>query len=298
MQQSTGAVLITAAASGIGAACTKMLVQQGWWVLAGVRNTTQGETLRQQTGGQITPLLLDVTDAELIQAAAEHVRALLDQTQSALIGVVNTATREHHGPLELLPLAFVRQELEVDCLGTLAVIQAFLPLLRRSRGRIVNFSSVTGRCVFRGIGASCAAKYAVEAISDALRLELAPWGIHVAVIEPGAVATPLWDKTQQAFEDLPNHVPQEKLRLYYPSWPEAVQRAKADQEMYVRMAMPPERIAHAVCHVLTSRKPKTRYLVADWQTRGLIWLKQWLPDRWFDRLAMGQFRDQTVVVTD
>ena len=98
-------------------------------------------------------------------------------------------------PWKFYLFEFARHEIEVDYLGTLAVIKAFLPLLRESRGRIINFSSMNGRCVFRSIGANSAAKYAIEAMSDALRLELAPWGIKVSIIEPGAIATPLWGKS-------------------------------------------------------------------------------------------------------
>jgi len=295
--QHTGWVLITAAASGIGLACAQLLDQLGFGVFAGMRDMAKATVLQQQSSAKLTPILLDVTSPYLIARAVQYMAGVLAQEGTGLIGVVNTATNEHHGPLELLPLDFIRQEIEVDYLGSLAVIKACLPLLRQSRGRIVNFSSVTGRCVFRGIGASCAAKYAVEAMSDALRLELAPWGMHVTVIEPGATDTPLWDKVQHTFEELPQHVSLEQLQLYYPSWPEAVQQALADKEAFAQVMLPAARMAQAVLHALTSQRPKTRYLVVRWDDRALIMLKRLLPDKWFDRLAMLKFRDQPSAVT-
>ncbi|RKZ79824.1 MAG: short-chain dehydrogenase [Candidatus Parabeggiatoa sp. nov. 1] len=285
------AVLITASSSGIGAACAKTLCQQGFFVFAGVRDLAKGELLRRDIGDHLVPILLDVTDSDSIKSSHAQIVEKLAQDDTELLGVVNNATCEHHGPLEILPLNFARQEIEVDYLGTLAVVKAFLPLLRQSRGRIVNFSSINGRCVFESIGASCAAKYAVEAMSDALRLELAPWGIQVSIIEPGPVATPLWDKALQAFEALPDHVSSEKLNLYYPSWPEVVKQARSDKEYFYRVGMPVDKVVQVVIHALTSRKPKIRYLIG-WRAKKLYLLKYLLPDRWFDSYATKIFSDQ------
>jgi NAD(P)-dependent dehydrogenase (short-subunit alcohol dehydrogenase family) len=284
------AVLITGSSGGIGSCCAKTLHSEGFRVFAAVRDPVAGEALRREMPNRLSPILLDVTAPDSIASAAKQVAEILDAEDTKLVGLVNNATVEYHGPIEILPLKFVRDELEVNYLGTLAVTRAFLPLLRRGRGRIVNISSINGRCVFPSVGASCAAKYAVEAMSDALRMELAPWRVHVALVEPGTVATGLWEKALRAFEDLPHHVTAEALRLYYPSWSEALERAQADKNRLFRMAMPPERVVRAIMHALTSNRPKTRYLVR-WDAKSIAFLKWLLPDRAFDLLARLSFRD-------
>ena len=284
------AVLITGSSGGIGSCCANSLRSEGFRVFAAMRDPALVETLRREAPERLSPILLDVTEPDSIASAARQVAEVLDVEDTKLVGLVNNATPTHHGPIEILPLEFVRDELEVNYLGALAVTRAFLPLLRKGRGRIVNISSINGRCVFPSIGAYCAAKYALEAMSDALRMELAPWGVHVIVVEPGAVATGIWDKALRAFEDLPRHVPAEALRLYYPSWSVALKRAQADKNRLFRMAMPPERVVGAIVQALTSNRPKTRYLVG-WDAKSVAFLSWLLPDRGFDFLARMSFRD-------
>ncbi len=284
------AVLITGSSGGIGSCCAKTLHSEGFRVFAAVRNPAAVEALRREAPDRLSPISLDVTEPDSIASAARQVGEVLEAEDTKLVGLVNNATPTHHGPIEILPFEFVRNELEVNYLGALSVTRTFLPLLRRERGRIVNISSINGRCVFPSIGAYCAAKYALEAMSDALRMELAPWGVRVAVVEPGAVATGIWDKALRAFEELPHHVPAEALRLYYPSWSEALKRARADKDRLFRMAMPPERVVRAIVHALTSDRPKTRYLVG-WDAKSVAFLRWLLPDRSFDLLARLPFRD-------
>jgi NAD(P)-dependent dehydrogenase (short-subunit alcohol dehydrogenase family) len=283
-----GAVLITGASSGVGAATVQRLAQRGFWVFSGVRDLAR---FQPDGPGKQTPVLLDVTDGNQIARAAEQVRAALTREGQALVGLVNNATVEYHGPLEILPLELARHEMEVNYFGTLAVTQAFLPLLRQGRGRIVNMSSINGRCVFKSIGSSCAAKYAVEAASDALRLELAPWGVHVSIVEPAGLQTPLWEKSRRAFEALPDRVPPKQLRLYYPSWERAVQKARADEQRLYQMVDPVNSAVDAIEHALTSHRPKTRYLVGRY-ARLIAFFKWLLPDWLFDRLANMVFQDQ------
>src|SRR5215210_1300424 len=272
------AVLITGSSGGIGSCCAKTLHSEGFRVFAAVRDWATAEALRREAPDRLSPILLDLTEPDAIASAARQVAEVLDAEDSKLVGLVNNATPAHHGPIEILPREVVRDELEVNYLGALALIRALLPLLRSGRGRIVNISSINGRCVFPSIGAYCAAKYAVEAMSDVLRMELAPWGIHVAVVEPGAVATGIWEKALRAFGDLPHHVPAEALRLYYPSWSEALKRAQEDKNRLFRMAIPPERVVEAIVHALTSNRPKTRYLVGL-DAKSIAFLKWLLPDR-------------------
>lgn len=249
------AVMITGASSGIGAAVAEQLALMGFQVFAGVRNPEHIDGSEN-----LIPVRLDVTDPEIIGKAVETVTEILKKDGTVLAGLVNNATVEYHGPVEILPMKFFRHEMEVNYFGTVMVTKAFLPLLRKAGGRIVNMSSISGRCVFKSIGSNCAAKYAIEAFSDALRLELAPWGMQVSIIEPGGVATPLWKKSFRAFEDLPNHVPEEQLGLYYPYWEKALHTARADEEEHFQKTMPVDRVVKTVIHALTSEKPKTRYL--------------------------------------
>lgn len=286
--QIKGAVFISASSSGVGRVCAKILAEKGFWVFTGLRNLDQARSLQQETGGNTTPILLDVTKEDSIISAATQVAEVLSKKNLKLLGIINNACHEFHGPLELLPIEFARQEMEVSYLGYLSVIKAFLPLLRQSRGRIVNFSSINGLIVFPSVGTGCAAKYAVEAMSDAFRMELAPWGIKVSIIEPGAIATPLWQKTQEAFEELPKYVSMETLQLYYPSWSEALKKSRSETNLFYKIATSPEQVAPPILHALTSRNPKIRYRIGlDAKALALI---NWLLPNWlFDFMARRVF---------
>jgi NAD(P)-dependent dehydrogenase (short-subunit alcohol dehydrogenase family) len=282
------AILITAASSGIGAACAKRFAQEGFWVFAGVRNTDLGVALQQELGENILPILLDVTNQETIASAVAQIDVLLDKQGMVLSGLLNNSAREYLGPFELLPLEWVRQEMEVGYFGYLSVIKACLPLLRKSQGRIVNISSVNGRCVFPIVGSGCATKYAIEALSDALRLELAPWNIKVALIEPAIVNTPLWQKSQSTFGKLPDLVDKEQLALYYPSWPQALKQAEIDTQRHLAIATPIEQAVDTISHALFSKRPKIRYLLG-WSAKLVAFIRILLPDWLFDRFATSVF---------
>lgn len=253
------AVLVTGASTGIGAACARRLSGHGWRVLAGVRR-------RGDAPAGAEEVLLDVTDATAIAAAAAQVDRLDGLVDNAGIGIA--------APLEHLPLEELRRQLEVNVVGQLAVVQAFLPALRAARGRIVLMGSISGRSALPFLGAYAMSKHALEAMADALRVELAPDGIHVAIVEPGTIATPIWTKPQQAVEALPP----EALSRYGPRL-EAFRRAAATR---AARAAPPERVAAAVEHALSAARPRTRYLVGrDAKLRAAI---ERLPDRLRDRV--------------
>src|SRR5919112_1052610 len=178
-------VLITGASTGIGHATAKRMLAYGWEVFAAARKDEDLERLR---GEGFTPIKLDVTDPETIAAAREE----LDER--GLRGLVNNAGVAVSGPIEFIPLDELRRQLEVNLVGQVAVIQAFLPNIREATGRIVNISSIGGRIALPMVGPYAASKHALEAVSDSLRRELRPWGIHVSLIEPGGVTTPIWEK--------------------------------------------------------------------------------------------------------
>jgi NAD(P)-dependent dehydrogenase (short-subunit alcohol dehydrogenase family) len=180
-------VVVTGASTGIGLACARLLAGRGFQVFAGVRKEADAEALRSEAAS-LHPVQLDVTDSEGIAEAARTVR---EAAGPGLAGLVNSAGVAVTGPLEYLPVDELRTQLEVNLVGQVAVLQAFLPALRLSRGRIVNISSIGGRVALPLAGPYAASKFALEAVSDSLRRELAPWGVRVAVVEPGGVRTPV-----------------------------------------------------------------------------------------------------------
>lgn len=274
----SGAVVVTGASSGIGRAAALHLDRQGWRVFAGVRREPDGESLRREASERLTPALLDVTDAASIAAAAKQVETEL--AGAGLAGVVNNAGIGVGGPLEFLPLDELRSVLEVNAVGVVAVTQAFLPLLRRERGRVVVVGSISGRLSTPFAGPYCASKFAVEALCDSLRMELAPWSMQVSLVEPGDVDTPIWEKTQGYADRMLARLPQAARELYA----DAIVGLRRQLDESARGAAPPEACARAIAHALSARRPRTRYLVGT-DARIQAALVRFLPDRLRDRLV-------------
>ena len=270
-----GTVVITGASTGIGRACALHLERRGFRVFAGVRTSQDAESLKSASAQRITPLLIDVTDGASVRAAADEVAAVLGA--AGLSGVVNNAGIVVSGPLEFLPESEIRKQFEVNVIGQIRVIQAFLPLLRKARGRIVNMSSISGRMAFPFLGPYSASKFALEAITDTLRLELLPWGITVSIIEPGAVKTPIWEKSRIAAGKTAQDFPPEAHELYG----RAVAVFRSEKEKADKAGVEPDVVVRAVEHALTVKKPKTRYLVGR-HVRLQALLKNILPDRLID----------------
>jgi len=277
------AVVITGASTGIGAACALELDRRGFRVFAGVRTDAAAQRLRQQATGRLMPLMLDVTDPAGIAEAARTVTAAVGD--AGLWGLVNNAGIVVAGPLELIPLEQLRRQLEINVVGPVAVTQAMLPLLRSGRGRIVSVGSLNGRLVVPFLGPYCASKFALEAITDALRLELRRWGIAVSVVEPGSVKTPIWEKTEAEADRLAERAGARLDELYGRDL--AAFRAMAHRQ--AEQGMPVQKVVRAVVHALTSRRPRTRYPLGS-QTRWAIFAARFLPDRlrdWIVRMAVG-----------
>lgn len=271
------AVVITGSSTGIGAACARHLDRLGFTVLAGVRQMEDGEALRAQASARLQPIILDVTDTRSIEQARQVVAEL--HGSRGLAGLVNNAGIAVVGPLETVPIADLRRQFEVNVIGQVAVIQAFLPLLRQGRGRIVNMGSIAGRAAMPVMGPYSASKFALEALTDALRLEVQQWGIQVSIVEPGAIATPIWTKSGAKAEELET-VTSEELKTLYAGVIAGVRARVAEA---AARAIPPDAVSDAVVHALTAFRPKTRYLVGrDAKVRALM--IKLLPDRWLDRL--------------
>jgi NAD(P)-dependent dehydrogenase (short-subunit alcohol dehydrogenase family) len=246
-------VVVTGASSGIGEACALRLDALGWRVFAGIRNSADAARLSGAASGRLVPVHLDVTDEGSIRSAAETVARTLGATP--LKGLVNNAGIAVAGPLEFVPLPALRRQLEVNVTGQVAVTQAFLPLLRPQRGRIVNIGSVSGRFANPYMGPYAASKFALEAVSDALRVELRPWGIHVCIVEPGVIATPIWRKSLAAADEMIGTMPEHAHELYGP-----VVGAIRGAVESIR-GIPASRVAEVVLHALTAPRPRTRYVI-------------------------------------
>jgi NAD(P)-dependent dehydrogenase (short-subunit alcohol dehydrogenase family) len=273
------AVVVTGASTGIGAACALDCAGRGMTVFAGVRDTRAGEALVAKAGPSLIPITLDVTDERSIAQSVEVVQRVVGER--GLGGLVNNAGIVIGSPLEVIPLGQLRKQLEVNVIGQIAVTQAFLPLLRRGRGRIVNMGSIAGRGTIPLLGPYSASKYALEALTDALRMELQPWGIQVSIIEPGAIATPIWEKSAKEAEGLEASVSTEAKALYS----EAVIRIREAIAEAATRAIPPDAVVQAVHHALTASRPHTRYLVGS-DAKLRAWMVKWMPDRAQDKLLL------------
>jgi NAD(P)-dependent dehydrogenase (short-subunit alcohol dehydrogenase family) len=278
---SKGYVLVTGTSSGIGEATARHLAGLGFNVFAGVRKAEDGERV---AGPRIEPVIVDVTDSASVASAAETIGGAVGNT--GLAGLVNNAGIAVAGPLEFIDIADFEQQLDVNVTGVLRATQAMLPHLRNARGRIVNISSIGGRVAIPLVGPYAASKFALEGMSDSLRRELRPWGMHVALIEPGAVATPIWDKGVEQADELDNDSPPEVRERYG----EIIDAVRKQSEKNRTEGVPPQEVAEAVAHALTASKPKTRYLVGrDAKVRGPM--ATVMPDRLMDAAisrALGQ----------
>lgn len=277
--------LITGASTGIGEATALRLARAGWTVFAGVRDPSAGERLVREMGagaGRMLPLTLDVTDGAQIAQAAESVAretgAAAQSSPGTLDALVNNAGIGYGGPLELLPIEDLRHQLEVNVLGQVAVTQALLPALRAARGRIVFLSSVGGRVAMGFTAPYAASKHSIEAIGDALRVELHTSKVGVTLMEPGSVATPIWDKGRAEADRL--SVPDE-LREQYGRVPAAMDKVLQDT---AQRGIPPEQVAETIERALTARRMKARYLIGR-DAKAMVLIRALLPDLVFDRVA-------------
>ncbi len=234
-------VLVTGSSTGIGKASALYLDRMGFSVFAGVRRPQDGDALLQEASARLVPVIIDVTKSSTIESAAVTVHEALDGT--GLHGLVNNAGVIVPAVLEFIDIEQLREQLEVNVIGQLAVTKAFLPLIRPVAGRIVNIGSLNSYLANAFLGPYAASKHALRAITDALRRELKPFGIKVSLIVPGNVATPIWQKGQ-AFADQPRGTENiERIaELYGPS----VERMRVSARHFAETAIPAERVARVV----------------------------------------------------
>jgi NAD(P)-dependent dehydrogenase (short-subunit alcohol dehydrogenase family) len=243
-------VLVTGAGRGIGKSIVEHLASRGWEVIAGVRSERDGEAVTALNPQRISSVMLDVTDAG-------HIAALDDSLPERLDAVVNNAGIVVSGAIETLSADDWRKQLEVNVIGQLAVTQAVLPRLRASRGRVVFISSVNGLLSMSLIGAYCASKFALEAAADALRMEVRPWHIGVAIVEPAQTDTDMWRTADDMVEQTEAALITEHRELYG----RHIAGFKKTIPMSQKLAVPTEKVSAVVEEALTARRPRARYVV-------------------------------------
>jgi NAD(P)-dependent dehydrogenase (short-subunit alcohol dehydrogenase family) len=250
----------------------------GFRVFAGVRKEVDGQALQAKTSSPfLIPVTIDVTKADSIKDAFETIKVILGS--EGLAGLVNNAGIVIFGPWEFINMEELHIQLEVNFIGQVAVTQAFLPLIRQGGGRIVNISSVSGRAAMPFLGPYAVSKAALEAYSDSLRLELRRWGIYVSIIQPGSIATPIWEKGLSGSEAWLGKLPDEALERYGRN----VHRLRQRVIKSSAGRTPVKLVSRAIAHALTSRHPKTRYVVGNDALLALFALRL-VPDRlrdWF-----------------
>jgi NAD(P)-dependent dehydrogenase (short-subunit alcohol dehydrogenase family) len=264
-------VLVTGAARGIGRAAAIRLAGAGWDVIAGVRRAQDGDELGRANPGRISSVVLDVTDDDQVDSLDDALPPRLD-------ALVNNAGIAVTVPVEAVRQAEFRHQLDVNVVGQAAVTQAVLPRLRESRGRIVFVSSISGRIVTPIFGPYAASKFALEAMADALRMELAPWGIRVVLVEPAQVDTDLWRNAEQTFEEAVAGMSPRHRELYA----KHLEGARKTIPRAQRMAAPVDSVAQTIEKALTVRRPRARYPVGA-QARIPAILGELTPTAMLDR---------------
>ncbi|BBZ20152.1 SDR family NAD(P)-dependent oxidoreductase [Mycolicibacterium gadium] len=242
--------LVTGASRGIGKGIVEHLAARGWDVIAGVRSQQDADAVTKHDPQRVSSVILDVTSADDIAALEQSLPEQLD-------AVVNNAGIAVGGAMETLSPDEWRKQLEINVIGALAVTQAVLPRLRRSRGRVVFISSVNGRLSMPLVGAYAASKFALEAAADALRMELNPWKIRVIVVEPAQTDTDMWRTADTMVEDLEAGLTPEHRGLYA----KHIAGFKKMIPVSQKIAVPTEKVSAVVEEALTAKRPRARYIV-------------------------------------
>lgn len=273
-------VVVTGASSGMGAATARELRRQGFHVLAGIRREADGDALRQS---HIEPVILDITDPADIAALRERIAS--DPAGRPLRALVNNAGIAINAPVETLPLAQWRRQFDVNLFGHIAVTQALLPALIESSGRVVNISSVGGKIAMATYGAYAGAKFALEAVSDSLRRELAPAGVRVVVVEPGGVRTRMSSRGIATANELAAEMTEPQTQRYGA----LVQAVTRQASAFTEGGLSAEKAAAVIARAVTDRRPRTRYTIGR-DAAVLTRLSRIVPDRVLDRILAANLR--------
>lgn len=273
-------VFITGASSGIGLASAQRLQQAGWQVVGTALPHEDASALEALTDVRV--LRMDISRPEQVSETMQVLHR--HYAKQGLAGLVNNAGMGITGPIESLPLEAWRQQLEVNFFGQIRVIQACLALVRQAQGRVVNVTSILAHVTTPFSAPYCASKAAFNALSDALRMELRPWKIHVASIEPTLIKTAIWQRTHTWQTEFMDELPPDARERYG-------QRLLTMRESTAQQAaqgISPERVAQVIEHALSSPRPRTRYLIGP-EALGLR-LLQLLPDRLREQILMRRLK--------
>ncbi|WP_337885377.1 SDR family oxidoreductase [Fischerella thermalis] len=274
-----GAVVITGTSTGLGRATALKLAEQGYRVFAGVRREKDAELLKQAASGGLTPIIMDITKADQIQSASEFVSLAVGD--EGLVGLINNAVAAVDGPLECVAIDEARWQFEVNVIGQIAVTQAFLPMIRKAKGRIINISAICGRLALPYRGLLSASKFALEAITDSLRMELRSSGIEVLSILPGAIVTPEQaDKVEAGYQKTLANMSPEAKAIYGKNYRIYMQRAVEGNR---NTGLSVEKVTNVILEALETPKPKRQYFVAEspWQLKLKALYKRLLPYQYF-----------------
>ncbi|MGC9360186.1 MAG: SDR family oxidoreductase [Anaerolineae bacterium] len=266
-----GGVVVTGASQGIGRATAHVLADAGFSVYGSVRRRADASELERETDRAVTPLLCDVTDSVSVADAAAMVRER--EGERGLVGLVNNAGIARAGPLEVLPIEAWQEQFDVNVLGAVRMSRAFLPLLRRGHGRIVNVSSASALVPIPFLGPYVASKTALDRLSEVLRLELRSWGIAVVSVQPGLVDTGVVGRSLEVSEDLLAQANADVRALYEP----VVARMRHVGQGRASGGMSPDRVARIILRALTAQRPRRTYRVGC-EPKLLAVLARWLPD--------------------
>jgi len=278
-----GAVVVTGSSTGIGRATALLLDREGYRVFAGVRKQADADGLSQAGSDRLMPVILDVTDESAIAAAKATVEAAVGD--QGLVGIINNAGIGRGGPVEFLSLEDLRDQIEVNFTGQVAVTQAFLPLIRKARGKVFFISSIGGRIASPFMSPYSASKFALEGLADSLRREISPWGMKVVVIEPGSISTEIWGKARDTASRLTDQMGDEQRRLYGPQ----LERFVEGLGETAKSGIPAEKVADVILGALRSDNPRTRYLVGT-DARIAARVNKLVGDRIFDRIIKRRLK--------
>src|SRR6476620_3298260 len=287
----SGAVVVTGASTGIGRATALLLDKKGYRVFAGVRKDEDAKSLKEEASDRLKPIKIDVAKERSVATAARNVKKALGD--EGLVGLVNNAGIGGGGPVEFVDLDHLRETLEVNVIGQVAVTQAFMPLVRKAKGTIVFIASIGGRVGTPFLSPYNVSKFGIEALGESLRHEVEPWDIDVVVVEPGAIVTKIWDKAEELSEQQLAQMPDDAKRLYGP-------QIETFFEGFVeggRKGIPPEKVATVIHGAIRSDNPKPRRLVGTDAKIGAR-LKGTVPDRTFHKMVRGRFKLPTDVPSE
>lgn len=270
--------IVTGASTGMGAATARELAARGHHVLAGVRRAEDGDAI---ASARIRPVILDITRSDQIADLVD----LVEADGRPLRAVINNAGIAVNAPVEVLPMAEWRRQFDVNFFGHIEVTQALLPALLRSGGRVVMLSSIGGRLAQPTYGGYSGSKFALEAVSDALRRELAPHGVQVVIVEPGAVRTEMVGRGGVTAKKLASDMSAEQERRYGG----LVRAIVAQSEGFLRTGVDASKAAKTIVTAATTARPKTRYTIGR-DAALLIGLARILPDRLLDRMLAAALR--------